>query len=823
MIQATLDRYMVEEGTARYNRNIENARKREEESATKYGRRLLQTSIVPFADGIKGWLKGALDKKGAGKRHSAAKPIASVPADVVAFLGARSIINSIGLSKSYTTAATALGQAIEDEARFAWLKKNHPNVLKKAEKKLAHCMSSEHSRAVIVHVMNKHGLTEGRTSESSQVAEPFKTWDKATITKVGMVLLDLFKETTGLVEIILIGSGKNSSYVLQATPKTSEWIRGFNAYNEMLDPVWLPMVDVPARWSGAWGGGYTAEGLPILPLVRRASADYIKNHIDTANMPEVYEAINALQETPWAVNTKVLGVMQHLWDSRREVGSLPRSEDYELPSKPVDIATNKEAREDWRRKAHEVYTVNAALGSQRIAAAKIMNMARRFANTPRFYFPYTLDFRGRVYAVPTFLSPQGSDLSRALLRFADSEPLYTDNDAYWLAVYGANLWGNDKVSFEDRVQWVQENRAKIERVGSDPLGFQWWQEADSPFQFLAWCFEWASWLKIGPGFRTHLPVCLDGTNNGLQLLSMLTRDEVAGKATNVSPSDKPCDIYGEVANRVKDVMTSLVDGEDGEGSRLSRYWLSFGIDRKTTKRPVMVLPYGGTFFSCRDYVLAWYKDKLRAKKEDLPVFKETMARVTFLAARIWEAIDFCVERPRQAMAWFMECAKIMTDAGIPIHWTAPCGFPVVQAYKNISMFRVSTTLGDGITTQKISLAEETNILSKARQKNGISPNFVHSCDAAALVRTINLCLKMQIKNFCMIHDSYGTHAPKVHEMAAALRVAFVQLFSECVLEKARIEWQEQLLAAGSDAVLPEVPAKGSLDLSALPQSEFFFA
>jgi hypothetical protein len=38
-------------------------------------------------------------------------------------------------------------------------------------------------------------------------------------------------------------------------------------------------------------------------------------------------------------------------------------------------------------------------------------------------------------------------------------------------------------------------------------------------------------------------------------------------------------------------------------------WINFGIDRKITKRPVMVLPYGGTFTSCRGYVRAAVEER----------------------------------------------------------------------------------------------------------------------------------------------------------------------------------------------------------------------
>ena len=38
----------------------------------------------------------------------------------------------------------------------------------------------------------------------------------------------------------------------------------------------------------------------------------------------------------------------------------------------------------------------------------------------------------------------------------------------WLAIHGANSFGYDKVSFEDRVTWARDNTAHIEACANDP-------------------------------------------------------------------------------------------------------------------------------------------------------------------------------------------------------------------------------------------------------------------------------------------------------------------------------------------------------------------
>lgn len=818
MLQSTLTNYMVEEGVARYRKDIESAKKREEESGTKYGQRLLSAAIVPFADAIAKWRTDAATAP-ARRRLAALKPLQKVTAEVAAFISTRVVLDAIGASRPYGPLCLAVGRAIEDEVRFAWLKKNQPGLFKTLDKQLTYCNSYEHKRTVIVHAMNKAGLSVKAKEDV------FEAWTPNLCVQVGATLVDLLKDTTLLVQVVTIRRGKKLESLVQATEKTTEWIRSFNAYAEVLDPMWLPTVDAPTPWTAPKGGGYTGDLLPSLPLVKRPSADYLNRILPAAKMDEALECINALQNTAWCINRRVYGVMQHLWDAGRKVGSMPQSEDEPLPTKPLDIETNADARKAWRTQAARVHNNNAALRSNRLHARKLLNLAQKFANVEKFYFPYQMDFRGRLYTVPTFLTPQGNDLARGLLLFADTATIRDDHDAYWLGIYGANLFGKDKITFEERLAWVHSQRENILAVAADPLANQWWQTAEEPWQFLAWCLEWSGWLTKGPGFQTSLPVCLDGTNNGLQILSMLTRDEIAAKATNVLPSASPADIYGDVAKRVVEIMQADFTPENAEHND---YWLSFGINRKTTKRPVMVLPYGGTFHSCRDYVADWYVETLKARNEPVPEFKVVASRCHYLALRIWEGIEFCVGRPRQAMVWLQECAALFTDANLPILWTAPSGFPVLQAYKELKAFRVETTLGDRV--QKIQLNSDTGVkLSRARQRNGISPNYVHSLDAAALCKTVSLCSKQGLTSFAMIHDSYGTLAPRVHDMAAALRVAFVQIFSVDQLDALRTELQAQLDAAGvkdkdgNPVILPPVPAPGGLDVRQLLDSEFFFA
>ena len=54
-----------------------------------------------------------------------------------------------------------------------------------------------------------------------------------------------------------------------------------------------------------------------------------------------------------------------------------------------------------------------------------------------------MDFRGRVYPLPTHLNHLGNDICRGLLKFDEAKPLGVEG-LKWLKIQISNLYGNDK-------------------------------------------------------------------------------------------------------------------------------------------------------------------------------------------------------------------------------------------------------------------------------------------------------------------------------------------------------------------------------------------
>lgn len=812
--QIELEAEMVGLGLKAYQDRVIEARTKGRESETKYGNMLVRMVILPLAETIAEF-KAKAASGAAGRRHTAVRYLNLIENEVAAYLIARTVMNGISTEGALQSVALAVGNSLEDEVRFAAFEAQAAGMFTVVRRDLDKRTSSrEWKRRVLMHSMNKLELD-------------WEPWPGTERFHLGQKCIDLFIQATGLARVATYKVGpKRTKVTLTATQDTMDFIEKMNGRCELLCPSFLPCVVPPKPWTGPRGGGYYTMDSKV-SLVKTRNAYYLEelaNHVD--DMPLVYEAVNAMQDTAWKINTPVLNTLRAVWFQGLQIGGLPRREKEDLPAKPINIADDEEARQRWKRMASQTHEGNARNMSKRLQIDQIVWIADKYREFEAIYFPHQLDFRGRAYAMPMFLTPQGADWSKALLTFAHGKPITDERGAGWLMVQGANTFGVDKVCFEDRIAWVEEHHDAILRVANDPLVERWWDEADKPWQFLAFCFEYAAFQAEGYGFVSCLPIALDGSCNGLQHYSAMLRDEVGGRAVNLVPGEKPEDIYQQVADVVvkklmhKEGWQRHPDEQVLKDALLAKQWLAFGVDRKATKRPVMVLPYGGTLRSCRQYTYDYVRERAAAAPCLWDADQQWEAAM-FLSSIVWESIGEVVIAARAAMSWLQKVTGVVAKEGLPITWTTPDGLPVMQAYQEVKASRIKTKMGD--STMHLTLSHETKELDKARQRNGVAPNFVHSMDAAALRLYVTLAQDNGLSSFSLVHDSFGTLAADTDVSAACLRHAFVEMYSEHdVLAEFRAGLVEMLPAVVADK-LPMPPRKGSLDLEAVRESSYFFA
>jgi len=595
-------------------------------------------------------------------------------------------------------------------------------------------------------------------------------------------------------------------YIVKCTEEFDKWSDEFEKHRGLMMPYLLPLKIPPKPWENGKGGGYHTRTLGHrLPFVKVKGKQH-KKFVAKYSMEQHSSAVNKMQRTAWRVNTRVLDVQRIVYKKGMNIG-IPSEIKIEPPPFPDDLREidkqdlNKDQKRrvsNWKAAAKTAYNNEQQRRGQVLAFMQGFALAEEIKDWDELYFAYNCDFRGRVYCATSGLSPQGADFAKGLLHFA--RPVrFGESGIRWLAIQGSNTFGFDKASYSERVQFIVEKEDFIRAINDDPISSrELWGSADKPYQFLAFCFEWAA-TDYGRDKQAmgYLPVGLDGSCNGLQHFSAMLRDPVGARATNLTDNKLPSDIYQDVADVC---LRKVQDHYDQTQDARARIWLQVGIDRKCAKRPVMTLPYGATQESARHYVMSYVQDNW--SKFGL-ADKHQWEFACYLTPLLWESIGEVVVAARAAMDWLRK----NTGNGFK-QWVTPIGFPVYQYYNKVQTTRIKTQLNDGLTLSVGDINKPGKAYSAA-QKNGVSPNFVHSIDSTHMIMTINAC---DFHSFAMIHDDYGTHAGNVEELAVAIRKQFHKLYTK---HNPLDDWAEQ------QQVEP-LSFRGSYDIDEILDADYFF-
>ncbi len=563
----------------------------------------------------------------------------------------------------------------------------------------------------------------------------------------------------------------------------------------------------------------------LVKATNRRYLEELKNKVH--EMPIVYQSVNIMQHTEWVINKPIYEVIKTCMLNDFPLGKLPvNPQTIELPIKPVDIGVNQEATIKWKREASKVYSNRAKQNSKFIQVRQIMEEAKMLIEKGGFFYPYQLDFRGRIYPKPAMLSPQSADYSRALLKFKFGKKIEDNFNTF--AIAGANLFGEvDKEELSIRVQWVKDNTQKIIDCADKPLENTWWASGDKPFCFLAFCYEWKEWAKTdySEKFITTLPIQADCSNSGLQHYSALIRDEFGGKATNLIPLNKPSDVYNLVANKVSEKLRQYkrfprTDEEKKKyyDAYYSSLWLEYGIDRKICKKPVMCLPYSLTRYSCRQYLEDHIVKELTERGTQHKFGDDLFKATQYLTPIVWEAINEVVLGAKRIMKFLKTVARLVASENLPVCWTSPLGFPVqMMCYKKESK-RVKTKMGDSIV--KLSIASDTDEIDKRKTSQSVCPNYIHHLDSSCLMLAVVKAKEAGVDNFSLIHDSFGCVVTDTKTMANAIRDAFCEIYQKDVLMDFANDMRSMLSEKNLEK-FPDMTTRGNLDLEQVKKSTFF--
>ena len=754
-----------------------------------------------FYQGVVLQLQGYVSRARSGKPGKLADAVPAVElvdAGTLAVLAINTVVGEFGKGQQTsdlmlaTDLARKLGGRYQREVYLRTLEKNHPDLFGMVNRELKKrgSQSEDHRMAVMRAAVKDRGGVERVPA--------------GLATKVGVVLYNALAGA-GIIDESLAGARSRTGKVRVWAP-SDEFLSvrdGVLGALGVVAPTGEPMVEPPRPWTTLFDGGYHTKELRRLYGARSSGRPDAALAAD-AGMAPMYDCLNALQGTQWVINRWVLDHLDPLLTSHTKLEELAFINAPDLPDAPD--TDDEERVKEYKAQAREAHTAQRLAVSSKQRFYSMYRQARALQDEQGLWFTYFCDSRGRMYPrAGDGVNPQGSDLQKALLQFANGKALSSAEQVRFFKSVGANRYGFDKVGLAGREAWVHEHEREIVATGLDPMNTrEFWTAADSPFMFMAWCREYALW-KQNPQLLVRCPAGIDGTVNGLQHLSALFRDEVGGRATNLTISPERNDLYLEVA-------AATLRRIQRDPDPLAQQWTTFGIERGVVKRPTMTTPYGVTRRSAVGFVVFDYLHKQQGPP--FPV-NERWQAAHVLMQHLWPAIGDVVRAGRDALDWLRTLPGYILPqigGGSVIEWRTPDGFVAHQVYAARSTIEVHSRLISGrvsIPVQEIDY--DVGVTSK--HTAGLAPNFVHSLDACHMRMTVADLYAQGIRDFAMIHDEFGCQVADLPAMHSAVRRTFFQLY----------DGQDPIdLAFGQYEGLPPRPANGTLNINEILQSEFSF-
>lgn len=714
--------------------------------------------------------------------------IRGLDAEVLALCILHGAQHSIGQRENYRDAALRIGKFIADECWAKGIIEDDPRLARRIERQAKRkTASSEHRKKYARTVAGRAGYKT-------------KDWDNELLLRAGeWALLALLQK---LPDVFTVEDGpreddnEGKDKFLTLSDAARSYADDMVAQVILRNPVWQPRPEAPKPWIGWNDGGVwdkrLARSLSIMRSRQKHTKEAVEHAIRDGTMKPALDGLNSLQAVPWTINKRVLNTIRECAARGISMPGLPAAipmpEEHERRDK-----LTKDELTAWKIKQGELRKAKRAFVSDRALFTQDIQTAEMLAKHERFWTPMNMDWRGRVYGLPSFAFHR-EDRVRALFLFADGEPI-GEEGLYCLKGHLANCGDFDRISkrpFDERVAWVDINFSRIRAVASAPLSELWWTEADAPLRFLAACFELTSAVAEGPSYVTRLPVSFDGSANGLQHLSAMTRDEETAKLVNLTPQSEPQDIYQTVADHVKQrIERDLQDEQKRQLAQMCLDWIwdasAPARPRKTFKRGVMTYAYSSKVFGMAQQVREDTMEPLsirvlRKELERHPFGSDSgFAASWYLAKHTYAAIKQLIRRPAAAMEFLQKLASVLAEEGKHLRWISPAGVPWINCYNKKDTKRVHLWLHDGGVrvrhTVKLAMGELAEI-DKARAVNAVAPNFVHACDAAHLLRTVNAAVSEGITSIATVHDSFGCLPPRAARFYKIILQEFVRMYEE---------------------------------------------
>jgi len=286
----------------------------------------------------------------------------------------------------------------------------------------------------------------------------------------------------------------------------------------------------------------------------------------------------------------------------------------------------------------------------------------------------------------------------------------------------ANHFGLDKKLWQERIDWTTKNDSKLESLESG---------ADSP---LLYNKAVRSLRMVQKGEPTNIPVSLDSTWSGGQLMSVLMRCKKTAKASNMIDTGKRLDIYTVVQNYMNTTFNLSITRQEMKDVLMPRYYSS----TKTAKDT-----FGKNSNELRAFI-ATCEDRLPGAELCLDVMNTT-----------WN------------------------DEALTHNWIRDDGTHVVCPVMEKEKKRIS--IGDTSFTQiaDVNTCKEDGLSNAA--------NFIQSLDGLVMARMVKMASDQGYELYG-VHDSFWCHPLHMQKT----RENYLSIMIDLAKKPIMVDWMKQM-------------------------------
>ena len=589
-----------------------------------------------------------------------------------------------------------------------------------------------------------------------------KPWTKEECRIIGeMVICAVLSANSDFLDKELTYVGKKKRYDVVLTGEGKLKAQELKDVVALYAHDLLPMCVEPNVITNESSGGWFYELLQEPEKSHKGEIILSDKHL---------EFINRQARVKFEINDFTQKLLHRLMDENKPLGKF----DYQIPDLKPDVAVSlgigavndpsqrqllineksDEEKREARRAVDKQYSESIRQTMHNVISAKLVKMSDELLGDDFFYIPMKYCFRGRIYSRVPFLSFQGSDAGKYLLRFHKKTPI-DNRTEHWLKIGISNAAGNDKKSWDDRIKWFNKNKTDIINVGkmlttgnfSDAYDFLRKDEIDDPFCLAALANEYVKIYVDKTQTYSQVFVLVDASCSGTSIFNGWRLNKEGARKTNLIDTPTVNDIYMEVWEEIK----KLAPLKAFRASFIKR------LEKSKLLRKMMK----------STYVPASYASPVGEQLCKLREFNETVLRPAGLAFKynkkdpncelkilqsLWlDALDN-VSSIKTVVEWFKDRTREALDNGSKEIVVTSCnGSKMILRYPK-SDLKAVTVLGNcDVRSRRKYLTQYKNEPYRKKLLSAVTANVTHMTDAAALCEAL---WNWEVP-FVGVHDAVG--------------------------------------------------------------------